>query len=46
MSEQEKKRLRIYDLRKAETNPKGISKIIGVSLLIVYKPKKFFFTEK
>ena len=32
MSEQEKKRQRIYDLLDAETNPKKISEIIGVSL--------------
>ena len=33
MSEQEKKQQRIYDLLNAETKPRKISKIIGVSLL-------------
>ena len=33
MSEQEKKLQRIYDLLNAESNPKQISEIIGVSLL-------------
>ena len=32
MNEQEKKRQRNYDLLNAETKPKTISKIIGVSL--------------
>ena len=32
MSEQEKKRRRIYDLLNVETNPQEISEIIGVSL--------------
>ena len=35
MSEQEKNRQRIYDLLKAETKPKKISEIIGVSLLLL-----------
>ena len=33
MSEQEKKRQRIYDLLNAKTAPKKISQIIGVSKL-------------
>ena len=32
MSEQEKKRQRIYEFIKVETKPKGISEIIGVYL--------------
>ena len=39
MSEQEKKRERIYDLLLAETKPK-------IFLSTVYKAKKFFFIKK
>ena len=43
MSEQEKKRQRIYDLLNAETNPRKISEIIEVSFSTVYKEKIIFF---
>ena len=46
MSEQEKKRQRIYELLNAETKPKKISEIIGVSLSTVYKAKKNFSQKK
>ena len=38
MSEQPKKQQRIYDLLDAETKPKEISKIIGVSLWLPLSP--------
>ena len=41
MSEQEKKRPGIYDLLIAETKPKRISEIIGVSLWLPSKPKLY-----